>query len=60
MVAKSNEDLEREVLNTEGLISNRVAGVIASISQATTRGLILNELSPAIFHWFSSTEFWKI
>lgn len=39
MVAKSNEDLEREVLNTEGLISNRVAGVIASISQATTRGL---------------------
>ncbi|MBC8401112.1 MAG: LacI family DNA-binding transcriptional regulator [Candidatus Marinimicrobia bacterium] len=39
MVAKSNEDLEREVLNTEGLISNRVAGVIASISQSTKQGL---------------------
>ncbi|MFH1851234.1 MAG: LacI family DNA-binding transcriptional regulator [Candidatus Neomarinimicrobiota bacterium] len=39
MVAKSNEDLEREVLNTEGLISNRVAGVIASISQSTVQGL---------------------
>jgi len=39
MVAKSNEDLEREVLNTEGLISNRVAGIIASISQSTTQGL---------------------
>ncbi|MBC8401496.1 MAG: LacI family DNA-binding transcriptional regulator [Candidatus Marinimicrobia bacterium] len=39
MVAKSNEDLEREVLNTVGLISNRVAGVIASISQTTKQGL---------------------
>ena len=38
MVTKSNEDFEREVLNLESLISNRVAGVIASISQNTKTG----------------------
>ena len=38
MVTKSNEDFEREVLNLESLISNRVAGVIASISQNTKAG----------------------
>jgi LacI family transcriptional regulator len=38
MVTKSNEDFEREFLNSESLISNRVAGVIASISQNTKSG----------------------
>ena len=38
MVTKSNEDFEREVLNLESLITNRVAGVIASISQNTKAG----------------------
>ena len=38
LVTKSNEDFEREVLNLESLISNRVAGVIASISQNTKTG----------------------
>ena len=38
MVTKSNEDFEREILNSESLISNRVAGVIASISQNTKTG----------------------
>jgi len=38
MVTKSNEYFEREVLNLESLISNRVAGVIASISQNTKAG----------------------
>ena len=38
LVTKSNEDFEREVLNLESLISNRVAGVIASISQNTKAG----------------------
>jgi DNA-binding LacI/PurR family transcriptional regulator len=35
LMTKSNEDFEREVLNLESLITNRVAGVIASISQNT-------------------------
>ena len=38
IVTKSNESFEREVLNSENLISNRVAGVIASISQNTKTG----------------------
>ena len=38
LVTKSNEILEREIINTESLISNRVAGVIASISQSTMDG----------------------
>lgn len=38
LVTKSNEDMKREVLNSESLISNRVAGVIASISQDTMDG----------------------
>ena len=38
LVTKSNEDFEREVLNLESLITNRVAGVIASISQNTKAG----------------------
>ena len=44
MVTKSNEDFEREVLNSESLISNRVAGVIASISQNTKSGKHFNNI----------------
>ena len=44
MVTKSNEDFEREVLNLESLISNRVAGVIASISQNTKTGKHFNNI----------------
>ena len=44
MVTKSNEDFEREVLNLESLISNRVAGVIASISQNTKVGKHFNNI----------------
>ncbi|MCH7860009.1 MAG: LacI family DNA-binding transcriptional regulator [Candidatus Marinimicrobia bacterium] len=38
-MSKSNEDVEREVLNTESMISNRIAGLIASVSQTTIGGL---------------------
>jgi LacI family transcriptional regulator len=44
LVAKSNENIEREVLNTDSLISNRVAGVIASISQETKNGKHFNQI----------------
>jgi len=35
IVCKSNEDHEREVVNTRALVSNHVAGLIVSISQST-------------------------
>lgn len=35
MVCKSNENYEREVQNIQAMISNRVAGVLASVSQNT-------------------------
>lgn len=37
-IAKSNEDYQREIMNTHSFSSNRVAGVIASVSQNTTEG----------------------
>jgi len=38
MVSQSNENYEREVVNTEAFANNRVAGVIVSISQRTKDG----------------------
>jgi LacI family transcriptional regulator len=38
IVSKSNEDYDREVLNTHHMLSNRVAGIAASISQSTQDG----------------------
>ncbi|MBT3251464.1 MAG: LacI family DNA-binding transcriptional regulator [Candidatus Marinimicrobia bacterium] len=38
IVSKSNEDYNREVLNTRSLTSNRVAGIIASVAQTTRDG----------------------
>ena len=35
LVCQSNEQYEREVMNTRALISNKVAGLIVSISQTT-------------------------
>ncbi|RKY82163.1 LacI family transcriptional regulator [candidate division KSB1 bacterium] len=35
IVCKSNEDYEREKINTHVLISNRIAGLVASVSQTT-------------------------
>lgn len=36
MVCQSNEDYEREKLNLRALVSNRVAGLLVSLSQTTT------------------------
>lgn len=36
MVCQSNEDCEREKLNLRALVSNRVAGLLVSLSQSTT------------------------
>jgi len=36
MVCQSNEDFEREVVNARALVSNRVAGILISVSQTTT------------------------
>ena len=44
MVTKSNEDFKREILNSESLISNRVAGIIASVSQNTIDGKHFNNI----------------
>ncbi|MBC8190949.1 MAG: LacI family DNA-binding transcriptional regulator [Candidatus Marinimicrobia bacterium] len=38
IVSKSNEDYNREVLNTHNMLSNRVAGIVASVSQTTQDG----------------------
>lgn len=37
-IAKSNEDYQREIVNTQSFSANRVAGVVASISQNTHDG----------------------
>lgn len=36
LVCQSNEDLEREKMNLKALVSNRIAGLLISISQTTT------------------------
>lgn len=36
IVCQSNDDYEREVLNTQALMNHRVAGILVSISQNTT------------------------
>lgn len=38
IVSQSNESCEREIINTNSLINQRVAGVVASISQDTKNG----------------------
>ena len=38
IVTKSNEDYEREVMNSRTLVSHRVAGIIASVAQSTEDG----------------------
>jgi DNA-binding LacI/PurR family transcriptional regulator len=38
IVCQSNENFEREVVNTNALIQQRVAGIVASISQNTKNG----------------------
>ncbi|QJB55350.1 LacI family DNA-binding transcriptional regulator [Pseudodesulfovibrio sp. zrk46] len=37
MVCQSDEKLEREVINTQALVANRVAGVLIAISSETTK-----------------------
>ena len=44
LLTKSNENVKREILNTETLISNHVAGVIVSISQTTQTSKHFNHL----------------
>ncbi len=44
MVCRSNEDVNREILNLDSLLANRVAGVIASISQTTKDGAHFQKL----------------
>ena len=38
IVSKSNEDYDREVLNSRSMVSHRVAGIIASVAQSTRDG----------------------
>jgi len=38
IVSKSNENTDREILNAKSMVSNRVAGIIASVAQTTVEG----------------------
>lgn len=53
LVSQSNENYEREVINTNALINHRVAGVIVSISQQTKKGdhfkNLMNRGIPLVF-----------
>ena len=49
LVAKSNENYNREMLNTRSLISNRVAGLIVSISQETQNYEHFKQHIPIVF-----------
>ena len=53
LVCQSNEDYEREVINTNALMHQRVAGFIVSISQTTTNGdhfqALLDRKIPLVF-----------
>lgn len=53
IVTQSNEDANREIINTEVLLQQRVAGVIASVSQNSTSGDHFNRLTsrgiPVVF-----------
>jgi DNA-binding LacI/PurR family transcriptional regulator len=53
IVSSSNEDIEREIINLHAFYSNRVAGVIASISQTTIDGShfqrIMDNNVPVVF-----------
>jgi len=53
IVCQSNEDFEREVINTNSLIQQRVAGIAASISQNTKTGehfqSVINRGIPLVF-----------
>lgn len=44
LLSQSNESYEREVINTNALVSNRVAGLLVSISQTTKDGSHFKEL----------------
>jgi DNA-binding LacI/PurR family transcriptional regulator len=53
LVCQSNENYEREVINTNSLIQQRVAGIIASISQTTVNSnhfqSVINHGIPLVF-----------
>ena len=38
IVTKSNEEMDREIMNSRSLVSHRVAGIIASVAQSTDSG----------------------
>lgn len=44
LVCQSNESYEREIINTNTLMNQRVAGIIVSISQSTVKGNHFKEL----------------
>ncbi len=44
LLTQSNENYEREVINTKALVSNNIAGLIVSISQTTNDGSHFNSL----------------
>lgn len=44
LVCQSNESYEREIINTNALMNQRVAGIIVSISQSTRNGNHFKEL----------------
>lgn len=57
MVCQSGETLDREVLNTQAMISNRVAGLLIAISSETTT---FDHLSTAMRHGVPLVQFDRV
>jgi LacI family transcriptional regulator len=57
MVCQSGETLDREILNTQAMLANRVAGLLIAISSETTR---FEHLSTAIRHGVPLVQFDRV
>lgn len=55
VVCQSDESADREAIHTRTLISNRVAGVLISLSQTTTSGAHLNTMQKQAYLWLCLT-----
>ena len=57
IIAQSNEQQEREIINLDSMYLHRVAGIIVSISQTTTSSNHFKRLLDRELKWFFSIGF---